>query len=54
MLVLRNVARRGMFNEKELSSEQGPVVFEITAVNEPLAAYTVDLLVEQDEGGTDD
>ena len=54
VLVLRNVARRGMFNGKELLSGERPVLFEIMAVNKPLANYIADLLVEEDEGVTDD
>ncbi|PWW72381.1 hypothetical protein C7212DRAFT_360184 [Tuber magnatum] len=54
VLVLRNVARRGMFNGKELLSGERPVLFEIMAVNKPLSNYIADLLVEEDEGVTDD
>ncbi|CUS13026.1 unnamed protein product [Tuber aestivum] len=54
VLVLRNVARRGMFNGKELLSGERPVLFEIMAVNKPLATYIADLLVEEDEGEVDD
>ncbi|KAG0640768.1 hypothetical protein HOY80DRAFT_1008821 [Tuber brumale] len=54
VLVLRNVARRGMFNGKELLSGERPILFEIMAVNKPLATYIADLLVEEDEVGVDD
>ncbi|RPA96653.1 hypothetical protein L873DRAFT_1206269 [Choiromyces venosus 120613-1] len=54
VLVLRNVARRGMFNAKELLIGERPVLFEIMAVNKPLAVYIADLLVEEDEASVDD
>jgi len=54
VLVLCNVAGRGMFNGKELLIEERPVLFEIMVVNKPLAAYIAALLVVEDERNTDD
>lgn len=45
-LVLRNVARRGMENVREILVAERGALFEVMAVNKPLAAYVADLLVE--------
>jgi chromatin structure-remodeling complex subunit RSC9 len=45
-LVLRNVARRGAIGGKELLVAERPLLFEVMAVNKPLAAYVADLLIE--------
>lgn len=47
-LVLRNVARRGTIGGKELLIAEKPVLFEVMAVNKPLAAYVADLLIEDE------
>ncbi|KAH0602208.1 uncharacterized protein H6S33_009907 [Morchella sextelata] len=45
-LVLRNMARRGMNDVREILGAERGALFEVMAVNKPLAAYVADLLVE--------
>lgn len=45
-LVLRNVARRGVEEVKEILGAERGTLFEVMAVNKPLAPYVADLLVE--------
>jgi chromatin structure-remodeling complex subunit RSC9 len=47
-LVLRNVARRGTGGGRELLLGEKALLFEVMAVNKPLAAYVADLLVDDD------
>lgn len=49
-LVLRNVARRGMEGVREIFGAERGMLFEVMAVNKPLAAYVADLLVEDGIG----